>query len=875
MHGLLLATAVLFLANMQADAQKTKDEPKEPDYTKGEAPAETPSPWALGSSGAFGNIWYKDPRTIQIASVEIGTPVDGKLKQLDVILGVLSPKVKPDHRDVSVDSTCRRPGCGATGKAGECGHFAWESRKALSSAITAAEKSGGKLVLNIWRPVTKSVTVPAKGKKPATTHLALVEPVSGENMQVTIELPVKGAFSATAPWDCEKTKVLIDNAAQFIVKRGLNTGISDYLDALGLLATGEEKYLPVVAKLAREEAKRSEAFDIMGDKGIGTWQGAYLNLFLTEYYLLTKDEQVLPGIKSLSIYLAYGQDGVGTWSHGMANVKVNGLYGPSMAYGAMNQCSTICAMSLVLAQKCGITTKPVNDAVNRSKQFYRYFVDKGTVPYGDHDPAINHDNNGRNSNTTVLYDLLGDKEATKYFSRMALASYNIREVGHTGHFFAWQWGALSASRGGPAAAQAFVKETRWFTELERRADGSSVYQYQLKGDPHKYNGWSTTGQRLMQHCLPRKVLYITGKNASCIAPFTSEEIKETLEAATFEPKDLSAKELLEKLGSWSLVVRKSAAIELGKREDNVVEQLITMLDSPDRYARYGAATALRFAGRNSEKAVDKLIDIVENDKDMTMRYYAVNALALPSGDTSKNPNILGSASLKAVPALLKLAAVHDPEQDPMRKLSAQIASVMLYGGSVSDISGFFPNGKGTDKLDRALLIPAMKAWLMNPNGGARTVASSIYPHLSEKDLELVWPEIYVSSKVQAPSNVMFSGGAMANGILLLAKHGYKEGFTASLDYLYKDGWGKFGRVPAALEALSYYGSAVKPHLEEIRTKEYEPFVKGRDGRERNACEKAWQKIQANIDKEVMLKSIEPYLKGADVKPPEKIFPPKE
>ncbi len=96
---------------------------------------------------------------------------------------------------------------------------------------------------------------------------------------------------------------------------------------------------------------------------------------------------------------------------------------------------------------------------------------------------------------------------------MTLASHDTLEGGHTGHFFGTQWGVLGASRGGPVAAHTFAKNTRWFTELERRVDGSSVYQYQLKGDHHKYGGWSTSGQRLLQHYLPRKALYITGKKA--------------------------------------------------------------------------------------------------------------------------------------------------------------------------------------------------------------------------------------------------------------------------------------------------------------------------------------------------------------------------
>jgi hypothetical protein len=248
---------------------------------------------------------------------------------------------------------------------------------------------------------------------------------------------------------------------------------------------------------------------------------------------------------------------------------------------------------LVLAQKCGITTAPVNDAVNRSRAFYRYYVDKGTIPYGEHPPAENYDGNGKNSMAAVFFDLLGDKDATQYFTRMTLASSYNREGGHTGHFFAWQWGALGASRGGPAAAQAFAMNTRWFTELERRYDGSSVYQYQLRGDNHKYKGWETTGQRLMQHCLPRKVLYLTGKVDSCVVPFTDADVKQTLDAATFNTKGLPVKELLAALGSWSLLVRQSAAKELGQREDDMVEPLIAMLNSPDRLWGLHGASILR------------------------------------------------------------------------------------------------------------------------------------------------------------------------------------------------------------------------------------------------------------------------------------------
>ena len=106
---------------------------------------------------------------------------------------------------------------------------------------------------------------------------------------------------------------------------------------------------------------------------------------------------------------------------------------------------------------------------------------------------------------------------------------------------------------------------------------------------------------------------------------------------------------------------------------------------------------------------------------------------------------------------------------------------------------------------------------------------------------------------------MFSGGVRANGTILLARKKFKEGLPLALDYLYLDGWGKFGRVPAAFEALSNYGSAVTPYLGEMRKREYVRYTKGRKPGEVKKCQTAWQKILENIDQDVELKSIAPYL----------------
>jgi len=258
---------------------------------------------------------------------------------------------------------------------------------------------------------------------------------------------------------------------------------------------------------------------------------------------------------------------------------------------------------------------------------------------------------------------------------------------------------------------------------------------------------------------------------------------------------------------------------------------------------------------------------METDPDWNMRYYAVDALfhkVFNSKTIGKNS--LGDAGKKATPALLKLAAIHNPEQDPMRMISGQIASMFFYSGNVSDYRGFYRKGEGVENLDRELLIPAMKAWLANPNGAVRSLASSIYPKLNDKDFEHLYAHIYYSTKYQAAAGNMFGNEGRSNGALILAQNRFAEGIPLSLDYLYLEGWGQFQLVPGALNALSNYGSAVKPYVEEIRTKK--PSVETR-------FKKEWEKFLKDLDKTVELRSLKPFIEASGLKEPVKVFPPKK
>ena len=82
--------------------------------------------------------------------------------------------------------------------------------------------------------------------------------------------------------------------------------------ALALLATGEKKYHLLVrdylhqAKFAKPDLKIS-----LDDGGLVCWGYGYHNLLLTEYFLATGDEYVLPAIREYAVKIAVGQGGAG------------------------------------------------------------------------------------------------------------------------------------------------------------------------------------------------------------------------------------------------------------------------------------------------------------------------------------------------------------------------------------------------------------------------------------------------------------------------------------------------------------------------------------------------------------------------------------
>ncbi|MCX6873034.1 MAG: DUF6288 domain-containing protein [Verrucomicrobia bacterium] len=149
-------------------------------------------------------------RQILVTAVETGSPADGVLRVSDVILGVAGQP------------------------------FADDVRKSLARATTAAEEESGVLRLIRWR--------------------------EGQSSNVELKLPVLGAYSETAPYNCPKSKAIFEQGCRLIAKQGLkDVDIPIDLNALALLASGNKEYHPMLADYARKVAASLHP----GDRQVG------------------------------------------------------------------------------------------------------------------------------------------------------------------------------------------------------------------------------------------------------------------------------------------------------------------------------------------------------------------------------------------------------------------------------------------------------------------------------------------------------------------------------------------------------------------------------------------------------------------------------
>jgi len=737
-----------------------------PDVTKAPPPQlEVSQTLNLGATGAKGWIHghkhsTMNSRQVYITQVAPGTPSAKLLKAGDVILGIGGSL------------------------------FSSDARVSFGKALTEAEAGNGKLELLRWR--------------------------DGKKESVVLKLPMLGGYSATAPYDCPKSARILEQGCEFIAKR-IKAGTSRdgptvrSLNALALLASGNAEYMPLV----KQEADWAAAFKISGRKAFRAWHYGYATIFLAEYAAASGDRSVMPGLERLSLAIARGQSSVGSWGHSFASPD-GCLYG----YGSMNQPGLSCTVAMLLARKAGVEDADLDRAIKLSQRFLEFYIDKGAVPYGDHDPWLNtHEDNGKCGSATVMFDLLGDSRGTAFFSRMSLASHNgERDTGHTGNFHNLLWAMPGVSRSGPRATGAWIKEFGWYLDLARCADGSYGYQGEPGQKRETYRNWDCSGAYLLAYAMPLKKLFISGKVASSAPPLDAGAVATTIAdgrgydpfTRTIAQSQHSPEQLLADLSSWSPIVRQRAARELAKRKLALIPELIKMVDSADRYSRYGGCVALEAQGVAAAPAMPALHKCLTDD-DLWVRILAARVLAR-----------IGDASV--LPELLKLASAGAPN-DPREQVQRYLAFSLFGAGRGS--ARIAIDSFDSIKLDQ--LYPAVEAILRNQNGQVRSSVTSIFTKLEYDQIAPLLPAIYKAIVEPAPSGVMFADGIRCGGLELLAKYHIREGLPLCVPLMDVERWGKKGRIGRCLKALKLYGAAAKTELPALRKLEQD-LVKHREAK---------------------------------------------
>jgi len=531
-------------------------------------------------------------------------------------------------------------------------------------------------------------------------------------------------------------------------------------------------------------------------------------MFLAEYYLATGDKSILPGLKRLTMEAARGQSTVGTWGHRFArpNGNCNG-------YGCMNQPGLSLAISMVLARQAGINDPILNRAIAKAASFLRWYVDKGAIPYGDHQPWPGHEDNGKCSSAAVLFDLLGDREAAGFFAKMSTAAYDERERGHTGNFFNVLWALPGVSRCGPLATGAYMKEQAWYYDLARDWQGRFAYQGSPPGEEehHKYTRWDCTGAYLLAYALPLKSLYLTGRKPCSVPPLNRGQVEEVIAAGRdyftarkgngYEGR--TTEQLLAGLSSWSPAVRKRSAQALGRREGNFTPTLLKMLASSDREARYGACEALGCLGPRADAAAPQLRALLK-DRDPWLQSLACKAL----------PALGPKARKASVPDLLTMAARSNPA-DP-RRMAQRAACTALFSRYPGSREPRSILANSLECVDRRLLYPAIQSVLENDDGAARGSLGRIYGKLTDRDLVTLMPAIIKAIDQLAPSNEMFGDGIRLAGLDLVSRLHIREGIPLCVSVIELDRWGQGRRLQKCLECLVRYGAHAKKVLPQLR-----------------------------------------------------------
>jgi hypothetical protein len=691
----------------------------------------------MGPTGIIGTV---SKNVLTVTDVAAGSPADGNIKVKDRIIGVGS------------------------------GTFKKDLRREMADAIDVAETEevGGKLTL-----------------------------ILKDNRQVVLELPVLGRYSETAPYDCMKTRKIVTRAADQLMKGKI--GSVSKTDLLGLLATGEKEYLDFVTKyvhdtLAKEKynefnpdpVKMEGLIQGTEEAGYVCWTYGYTLIFLCEYYLLTGDEAVLPGIKTYAVTLARGQGPVGTYGHRLAAANLNFQI---RGYGAMNQPSLTCIMGMFLAQKCGIKDPRLEAGAKRSYEHYAEAIGKCAFNYGTIGNTAAFNNNGTSGSAAVAMLVKGDLKGANFFSILSAASHGKIETGHTGHFFNMLWTPLGANLGGPELTKQFFEKTRWLQTLYRAFDGSFTF------DGGSYKRCNSTGAHLLFYCTPRRNLYITGKGSEPIW-LTPKQAKEAVNLDDIDYEKIDDDQLLRMAVEHPIPqIRRRSVGALSQKMTELHPRLLQYLTEGSDAQKTVVAQMCGWWVPDETKLpyLEGLIDVLR--------------------DTRATREARESAAL-AICYFKDKDKIQGYFMDVIRVMAESESSAEALIRGAKDLAGEKPLSSGL-VTDREVFYKALLPILNHRDPKIRGRALKLLQDIPPEDFHIIADKVIWSLQNEDGSSSAHNPQhVVVPAIAILAHLNIAEGLEYAKNVRAMPGGKGSFKIKAFFKSLALYGPAAKPFIEE-------------------------------------------------------------
>lgn len=447
------------------------------------------------------------------------------------------------------------------------------------------------------------------------TNLAL--PLTGIHKDKVVELqfPIgkTGSFSNTYPKDCPKTDLTVQRQTNWLAAQQLENGswsrlrgyTGDGWDtawcALALMSNGEAKY---------NEPVRKAAYYLAYENAPSEWtaERAMRLILLSEYYLRTQDEKIIPGIQA-----AYFQLLDCCKTDNMAGHKVNGFgYGiAGQHYGTGHL-----ALAMALASRTPITID--TNKVNAIIQHAGVVCVNGTYAYGRgrrqaRDNSRSHSGGNAMSGPAVLGIQIGGghTSSVKEHTERIEASIGDGDNSHATSTLAFIFSSLAIAAADEDVFLKHMQNFKYKMTIDDNWEGGflkSAFPLDFQGGESVTSSWiRSAGSILVLNALKHK-LAITGK----------KELWNQQPITTTPPSEWGTQIHSYYLRNWCL-----AKELLGNKAPRQLDQSIRLLNALPRTIQLVPETQALVT-----KFAPQLIKLIANNRSLnpTQRAYAIELI---------------------------------------------------------------------------------------------------------------------------------------------------------------------------------------------------------------------------------------------------------